>query len=165
MPRNKGTRRARKSGAKTESTARVVDTEGVEEGKEEPEVEVEENECDGVVERDDAKLSAVVDVLVQESIEWAQAREMNERAAFITYAAQAIACPHLAVASGKIQLAEPAASYFQRAPVYFDLTSGAGSPRPEKRRVSSSKVEYFEYFEREGPPTTEYFETDTRRRM
>ena len=92
MPRNKGTRRARKSGAKTESTARVVDTEGVEEGKEEPEVEVEENECDGVVERDDAKLSAVADVLVQESIEWAQEREMNERAASITYAAQAIAC-------------------------------------------------------------------------
>ena len=57
-PRHKGTRRARKSGAKTESTARVVDTEGVEEGKEEPEVEVEENECDGVVERDDAKLPA-----------------------------------------------------------------------------------------------------------
>ena len=75
MPRHKGTRRARKSGAKTESTARVVDTEGVEEGKEEPEVEVEENECDGAVERDDAKLSAVVDVLVQESIEWAQERE------------------------------------------------------------------------------------------
>ena len=95
MPRhnnNKGTRRARKSGAKTESTARVVGTEGVEEVKEEPEVEVEEDECDGAVERDDAKLSAVVDVLVQESIEWAQAREMNERLAFITYAAQAIAC-------------------------------------------------------------------------
>ena len=36
----------------------MVDTEGVEEGKEEPEVEVEENECDGVVERDDAKLPA-----------------------------------------------------------------------------------------------------------
>ena len=46
----------RESGAKTKSTARVVDTEGVEEGKEEPEVEVEENECDGAVECDDAKL-------------------------------------------------------------------------------------------------------------
>ena len=56
MPRHKGTRRARESGAKTKSTARVVDTEGVEEGNEEPEVEVEENECDGAVERDDAKL-------------------------------------------------------------------------------------------------------------
>ena len=64
----------------------------MEEGKEEPEVEDEKNECDGVVERDDAKLSAVVDVLVQESIEWAQEREMNERVAFITHAAQAIAC-------------------------------------------------------------------------
>ena len=138
MPRNKGTRRARKSGAKTESTARVVDTEGVEEGKEEPEVEVEENECDGVVERDDAKLSAVVDVLVQESIEWAQAREMNERAAFITYAAQAIACPHLAVASGKIQLAESSTQLLLRALVDLDLTSGAGSSRSKTRRVPLS---------------------------
>ena len=75
MPRHKGARRARKSGANTKSTARVGDTEGVEEGKEEPDVEVEENECDGVIERDDVKLPAVVDVLVQESIEWAQERE------------------------------------------------------------------------------------------
>ena len=59
----------------------------MEEGKEEPEVEVEENECDGAVERDDAKLSAVVDVLVQESIEWAQ--ERDERACSLHHACRA----------------------------------------------------------------------------
>ena len=60
MPRDKGTRKALKSGAKIKSTARVVDTEGVEEGKEEPEAEVEENECDDAVERNDVKLPSVL---------------------------------------------------------------------------------------------------------